>query len=612
MLTRKTKRKYKRKIIQILLVACSFVLISMSDFVYAHKREHTAFFEGTDYELHVYRIFGKEPGKTLLLIGGIQGDEPGGFLSADLYADFSLAKGNLIVVPRANFQSIVLRRRKINEDMNRKFAEDKKNNYETRVVGILKKLISESDCLLNLHDGSGFYSDKWEGPNRNPKRYGQSVIADCETYITKDKSKTIELGKIAREVLKRVNQKINNPKHHIHFNNHRTSEQTSSHKEQRKSATYYALYSCEIPAFGIESSKSLPLKLKVLHHNLAINAFMEKFNIIPETPGIYLDPPILKYLIVSINDSPPTVVANLRTLNINYGDSIHISTIATNYERGLSADIIGFGTINDVKKSLKITKPTRVVVRKDYYPCGSIYIALSGRTNKLSTYISKQIESVKGPEFLYHKIKINGKEQIHGNYAHIKLIKGDLFEIEDVITNLCDPSSLEVNFKGYVGDQANNTGEDRGYAIDTGKSLWKRYSIDKQGKHYQIIVTHDKIVVGKLFLDFKKPIVKYMVFGNGSGRRHCYSPGETISINETGKIKLIDVITNVEENSGIQAYLACGNSLRRSLNLEDTIEMNRLPNLNNGASPSNFSVEVQRGKIAIGSVLFKIVRGKAS
>ena len=43
-----------------------------------------------------------------MLIGGIQGNEPGGFLSADLYADMSLEKGNLIVVPRANFNSIIL------------------------------------------------------------------------------------------------------------------------------------------------------------------------------------------------------------------------------------------------------------------------------------------------------------------------------------------------------------------------------------------------------------------------------------------------------------------------------------------------------------------------
>lgn len=39
---------------------------------------HEVFLANTDHELHVYRIFGEEPGKTLMIIGGIQGDEPGG------------------------------------------------------------------------------------------------------------------------------------------------------------------------------------------------------------------------------------------------------------------------------------------------------------------------------------------------------------------------------------------------------------------------------------------------------------------------------------------------------------------------------------------------------
>ena len=72
---------------------------------------HEVFLPNTDHELNVYRIFGEEPGRTIMIIGGIQGDEPGSYLTADLYADIHLKKGNLIVVPRANFYSILLDRR---------------------------------------------------------------------------------------------------------------------------------------------------------------------------------------------------------------------------------------------------------------------------------------------------------------------------------------------------------------------------------------------------------------------------------------------------------------------------------------------------------------------
>jgi predicted deacylase len=142
------------------------------------RRENLVYFPNTPYELNVYKIYGKKPGKTLMLIGGIQGNEPGGFLSADLYADKSLLKGNLIVVPRANFYSILLNHRGAHGDMNRKFAGDhKRRSTDDRIVSILKKLIAESDYLLNLHDGSGYYYPQYISKWRNPRLFGQSIYS---------------------------------------------------------------------------------------------------------------------------------------------------------------------------------------------------------------------------------------------------------------------------------------------------------------------------------------------------------------------------------------------------------------------------------------------------
>ena len=472
----------------------------------SQKRSHSAFFEGTDYELHVYRISGEMPGKTLLLIGGIQGDEPGGFLSADQYADISLAKGNLIVVPRANFRSIVLKRRKINEDMNRKFAEDQKMNYETKIVSILKRLMQESDCLLNLHDGSGFYSENWESSNRNPRRYGQSIISDTDTYQNPRTGEVIHLGKMARWVAAQMNKTIKNPRNYFHFNNHQTQDAASQHKEQRKSATYYALYTCGIPAFGIETSKSLPLELKVRHHNLAVKAFMKRFEIIPETPGINLDPPKLDYLVIAVNDSLPVVVRNQQTLYVDPGDKVMVSHIEANYERGLTADLEKYGTLSDMRKRFPITKPTRVVVRKDYYPCGSVFIAVNGGPKKTvivakTTTVSKH--PVVLPKLKDFIIRINGKERIYSNNDQALIKKGDLLEIVDVTAHHGDPKTWVVNFKGFVGDRKNNTGEDRGYVIHTGKDLWKRYSLHKKDRSYQIVVTHEDRTLGKLFINLE-------------------------------------------------------------------------------------------------------------
>ena len=215
------------------------------------KREHTVYFNGASHELHVYKITGRKPGKTLMLIGGIQGNEPGGFLSADLYADMSLEKGALIVVPRANFHSIVLNKRGPRGDMNRKFNVNSSHDVELKVVEILKNLMAQSDCLLNLHDGSGFYRPEWINEQMNPMRFGQSIIADATVYRHPKTGRLLELGALAESVCREINSSVENPTYKFRFNNHRTLEKDSHHKEQRGSATFYALTKVGIPAYGV-------------------------------------------------------------------------------------------------------------------------------------------------------------------------------------------------------------------------------------------------------------------------------------------------------------------------------------------------------------------------
>ena len=470
---------------------------------FAGKKIHTVFFESEKNELHVYRIYGTEPGKTLLIIGGIQGDEPGGFLAADFYADFMLEKGNLIVVPRANFPSILKMERKINQDMNRKFSDDKIFNYETKVVQVLKKLICESDCFLNLHEGSGIYSDFWESKDKNPEKFGQSIIADSAILQNSDPSENINLEKIAKTVIKKINLHIKDKSQFFHFNNHRTNHPESVHKEQLSSATYYAYKVCKIPAFGIESAKSLPLEQKVKQHIYAINAFMTHLDIIPQTPGINLKKPQMQYMIISVNDAIPVVVENMQHLKINMGDVVKVHDIVANYERGLSIDVIGIGNqFNDMKNSITINESTRIEAKKDFYKCGSVFLdvnlAKSKDTPKL-TVSESEYESV-----LKYKLKINGELKIVNNYEHVTLLQGDIFVIEDILTGNIDPAKYIVNFKGFVGNKASNNGEDRGYVIDTSNGvLMDRYSMDKKGKHYYILTTLNKAEVGKVFINIQ-------------------------------------------------------------------------------------------------------------
>ena len=66
---------------------------------------------------------GEDNNNTLLIIGGIQGDEPGGFVSASvLSTHYEITSGSVWVVPNLNFNSIIERSRGPYGDMNRKFA----------------------------------------------------------------------------------------------------------------------------------------------------------------------------------------------------------------------------------------------------------------------------------------------------------------------------------------------------------------------------------------------------------------------------------------------------------------------------------------------------------
>ena len=95
---------------------------------------------------------------VVLVVGGIQGDEPGGFSAATLLTThYTIQKGVLWVVPNLNFPSIIKRSRGLHGDMNRKFAKLDNSDPEFGTVRRIQELISHPrvGLVLNLHDGSG-------------------------------------------------------------------------------------------------------------------------------------------------------------------------------------------------------------------------------------------------------------------------------------------------------------------------------------------------------------------------------------------------------------------------------------------------------------------------
>lgn len=450
-------------------------------------REHVIHFDNTPNEINVYKLYGRFDGKTVFILGGIQGDEPGGFLSADLYPNLMLERGNLIVIPRANFHSIIKNIRGIDGDMNRRFYNKQPKDTDDKIVDIIKELMAESDLFLNLHDGWGFYNPKWISKLRNPKRFGQSIIADATVYEFKED--TLELEKMALTVISEMNKKIEPKSHKFYFMNTNTLSKETDFPEQKKSATYFALTNFGIPAFGIETSKNLPsLELKIRYHNYAINEFLKLMNVEPEHPAIIYEPPKLIYILISVNNNLPLLVDNEHTVRITSGDAITVKHIESNYSRGLSCDINGIGTAQDFQKTFILEKSTSIIARKDNAVIGKVNVEVYETDYQLMTYI----------------LEVNGKKKalLHGETLSLK--RGDRIKIMNIALNGTNSSDFKVNLKGYVPPvPGGNPGEDRNYLIDTSKLHWIKYSIHGKDKIYPIVVNKGSKEVSRIFISLK-------------------------------------------------------------------------------------------------------------
>ena len=121
---------------------------------FAGSWEHS-FFSDTQYPLRVVYLEGELPGPTIMVQGGIQGDETAGFVTAQLLTRARITRGNVIILPRANVPSINLRKRQINVDMNRRFDQNYNRFYEDRVARVIRFLLAQSDAFIHLHEEIG-------------------------------------------------------------------------------------------------------------------------------------------------------------------------------------------------------------------------------------------------------------------------------------------------------------------------------------------------------------------------------------------------------------------------------------------------------------------------
>jgi hypothetical protein len=324
------------------------------------------------------------------------------------------------------------------------------------------------------------------------------------------------LGQEARKAVDLINRHIPEEKYKFHFSNHDTLSADSRHKEQRLSASYYAVTRLGIPAYGLETSKQLPsLEMKVRQHNLAVNAFMELYGVIAESPRVNLAPPSLNYLVISVNGGLPIAATDGQTLLVREGDTVEVIHVGANYDRGLSVDVMGLGSVNDIRLPLSIHKPTEIIARRDHIPFGrvkigilpkgspspqlkkadpspaaragaGVYATTSGKAEPKATPVSTDLgpPSVKGSDpaptdedfegFLLEVDEIPVRLKAEGTLI---VSKNSTVKMVGLASPRPIPKGAVMNLRGFIGRPGDVTGDDQGTTALLSRDLIPRFAL---------------------------------------------------------------------------------------------------------------------------------------
>ena len=398
---------------------------------------------------------------TLLVIGGIHGNEPGGYFAASLLAmHYKILSKNLWIIPNLNKESIVVNRRGIHGDMNRKFATISSKDKDKQTVEEVKKIIlnPKVSLILNLHDGHGFYRQKEQNSIFNPNAWGQTCVID-QCNLNKEQPFG-NLNEIAKNVQKNVNKQLLK-KHHI-FNVKNT--QTKFKDEQmRLSLTYFAVKNNK-PAFAIETSKSLSsIAKKVFYQLLAIEEFMKIMNIQYSRDFELNEKNIEK------------IIKNYGTLQINHNILLNLRDIKNS---------LSFIPIKSRSNEFIFSHPLGMIKRN--------------KNGVLNVFIgNKKITSLK-PQYFKMAKNCPDTYKIEVDKKQLFIEKASEFFVKDDF-KIIKSKKYRVNIIGY---HSKHKKDESNISISL-NNLNKRYAIDQANRKFRIEFYKDDKFCSMLIVNFK-------------------------------------------------------------------------------------------------------------
>jgi hypothetical protein len=439
--------------------------------------EHS-FFSGTQYPLRAVFMEGELPGPTVMVQGGIQGDETAGFITAQLLTQARVIRGNLLVLPRANVPSIHQGKRQINVDMNRRFDQDYNRFYEDRVARVIRFLMAQSDAFIHLHEGSGFYNPVYIDALRNPKRFGQSIIVDTLAYDT------IDLGQTVNSVLKELNNTISSSDYQFKLFNTRTFEQGTEYPDMRKSLTCYALLEHGIPAMAVEVSKDIRQIDWKVRQQLAATVMLLRHLGVQVTPPVFTDEEVRAYAATGVSVRVNgRVVGAEGAISLAPGSTLAVEPVSSG-SRAFAPELALFASdrpgVNLINARRMALEPfSELELRSDGRPVART------RVNWTGTMPGAPRDDK--PVFVCW---LNGNPVFVRDGDALRTVLGDQLILEGVWGS---EHQEVINLKGFVAIPWANNGQDMGweiildpdnfmesYALESGASGLARYRVVRE------------------------------------------------------------------------------------------------------------------------------------
>ncbi len=226
--------------------------------------------EGSPAQTPCYVLRAKKAGPTILIIGGMHGNEPSGAAAAAQIASWNIGRGTLVIVPRANVLALQAQKRRTPGlagsagDLNRAFPIGGKprDGIATDLWNLVET--HKPDWVIDLHEGFDFH-------RTNKRSVGSSIIHSAQERAQKLATKMIAAVDATIEA---AGQRFDRIKTQV-----------------AGSLARAAWENAGIPSMIIETtSKTHALSYRVRQHRLLVYTFLHDLGLEPSPPTTVLGP----------------------------------------------------------------------------------------------------------------------------------------------------------------------------------------------------------------------------------------------------------------------------------------------------------------------------------